>query len=465
MSVSRRLVSGLILATAADRRRDGPATARRSISARPRSRATSSCSGKRRASRGLSGVLIQDGSIVWERGLGFADVEARIPARPDTPYLIGDLTEAFTAVLVLQCYERRRIDLEPRNHQLRREVPNDRATVRQVLSHTSAPGTFKFEPARTRSSPAWSSHARQPFRKAIASSSSIVSRWRDRSPAAISPTWRGARGHARQSLFRSLPPRPREPGGPLQGRQEGIRPGRSSRPRASTPRPGWSRRFAIWPSSTSRSTTARFSATRRWRRPGRRVGARRRAQPTGLGWFVQSYRGVPLVWQYGVVANAYSGMIVLKIPSRRVTMILLANSDGLANSVPARGRGRDAVALRVGAAPNAAVIPPAEGIPRSRSSRHSSSSPFPPRARAEWQFTPFIGYTFKATSTIVDFDLDENRVATDETRLNFGGAVRLIGEVTIRRRGLLRPHPGLLRPQAAVQHRSSDGCSRAAPTR
>ena len=53
---------------------------------------------------------------------------------------------------------------------------------------------------------------------------------------------------------------------------------------------------------------------------------------------------------------------------------------------------------------------------------------FPPTARAEWQFTPFIGYTFKATSTFVDFDIDENRVATDQTRLNFGGAVRLIGE-------------------------------------
>lgn len=48
-------------------------------------------------------------------------------------------------------------------------------------------------------------------------------------------------------------------------------------------------------------------------------------------------------------------------------------------------------------------------------------------ARAEWQFTPFIGYTFKASTTIVDFDLDEDRVATDDTRVNFGGAIRLIG--------------------------------------
>lgn len=53
---------------------------------------------------------------------------------------------------------------------------------------------------------------------------------------------------------------------------------------------------------------------------------------------------------------------------------------------------------------------------------------FPDAAAAEWQFTPFIGYTFKATSTFVDFDLDEDREATDQTRLNFGGAVRLIGE-------------------------------------
>jgi len=52
----------------------------------------------------------------------------------------------------------------------------------------------------------------------------------------------------------------------------------------------------------------------------------------------------------------------------------------------------------------------------------------PRTAAAEWQFTPFIGYTFKATSTFVDFDLGEDREATDQTRLNFGGAVRLIGE-------------------------------------
>jgi hypothetical protein len=55
----------------------------------------------------------------------------------------------------------------------------------------------------------------------------------------------------------------------------------------------------------------------------------------------------------------------------------------------------------------------------------------PGPAHAEWQFTPFIGYTFRATSTFVDFDLREDRQATDETRINFGGSVRLIGDSPI----------------------------------
>src|SRR5262249_52757985 len=50
--------------------------------------------------------------------------------------------------------------------------------------------------------------------------------------------------------------------------------------------------------------------------------------PTGLGWFVQGYNGQPIVWQFGLIADAYSSLIV-KVPNRGLTFILLANSDGL----------------------------------------------------------------------------------------------------------------------------------------
>jgi CubicO group peptidase (beta-lactamase class C family) len=48
----------------------------------------------------------------------------------------------------------------------------------------------------------------------------------------------------------------------------------------------------------------------------------------GLGWFVQDYQGHRLVWHSGLWEGQYSALY-LKVPDRKVTMILLANSDGL----------------------------------------------------------------------------------------------------------------------------------------
>ena len=50
--------------------------------------------------------------------------------------------------------------------------------------------------------------------------------------------------------------------------------------------------------------------------------------PHGLGWFVQEYRGHKLVWHSGWWEDAYSALY-LKVPEKGVTIILLANSEGL----------------------------------------------------------------------------------------------------------------------------------------
>jgi CubicO group peptidase (beta-lactamase class C family) len=49
--------------------------------------------------------------------------------------------------------------------------------------------------------------------------------------------------------------------------------------------------------------------------------------PYGLGWFVQEYQGLKLIWHYGHAPRAYSSLI-LKVPEKEITLILLANSDG-----------------------------------------------------------------------------------------------------------------------------------------
>ena len=53
--------------------------------------------------------------------------------------------------------------------------------------------------------------------------------------------------------------------------------------------------------------------------------------PTGQGWFVQNSSGVRLVWTFGHLPDAASALIV-KMPSKRLTLVLLSNSGGLANT-------------------------------------------------------------------------------------------------------------------------------------
>ena len=57
------------------------------------------------------------------------------------------------------------------------------------------------------------------------------------------------------------------------------------------------------------------------------ISTRGKTLPYGLGWFVQEYKGIKMVWHYGHAPKAYSSLI-LKIPENELTMILLANSDG-----------------------------------------------------------------------------------------------------------------------------------------
>jgi CubicO group peptidase (beta-lactamase class C family) len=60
------------------------------------------------------------------------------------------------------------------------------------------------------------------------------------------------------------------------------------------------------------------------------VGAAGQPLPHGVGWFVQSYNGEPIVWQFGE-SNVSSSLIVTA-PRRGLTLILLANSAGLSQS-------------------------------------------------------------------------------------------------------------------------------------
>lgn len=49
--------------------------------------------------------------------------------------------------------------------------------------------------------------------------------------------------------------------------------------------------------------------------------------PYGLGWFTQDYKGTKLLWHYGYWTGNSS--LILKVPERNMTFIIMANSDNL----------------------------------------------------------------------------------------------------------------------------------------
>src|ERR1044072_7180443 len=52
--------------------------------------------------------------------------------------------------------------------------------------------------------------------------------------------------------------------------------------------------------------------------------------PHGLGWFVSDYSGVNLVWHFGHWGTGFSA-IYLKVPEKNLSLIMLANSEALAD--------------------------------------------------------------------------------------------------------------------------------------
>jgi len=93
---------------------------------------------------GLSIALVDDQQVVWQSGFGYADLEDRVPAAPETLYRAGSIAKLFTASAVMQLAEQKRIDIDrPLSEALpefsikSRFAHADAVTARNVMSHYS----------------------------------------------------------------------------------------------------------------------------------------------------------------------------------------------------------------------------------------------------------------------------------------------------------------------------------------
>ena len=100
-------------------------------------------------------AVVKDGALIKVEGYGLADVENRVPARPDTVFKIGSVSKQFIATGILLLVQDGRIAVDDKVSKHLDGTPAtwQAITLRHLLTHTSglvreAPGfdVYKVQP-------------------------------------------------------------------------------------------------------------------------------------------------------------------------------------------------------------------------------------------------------------------------------------------------------------------------------
>ncbi|KOS06498.1 hypothetical protein AM493_10970 [Flavobacterium akiainvivens] len=83
-------------------------------------------------------TIKEKGRTVFEKGYGFIDIQAQTRADGHSKYKIGQATELFTAAVVLQLVEEKKLKLDAKLSEYFPDVANaDVITIKQMLNHSS----------------------------------------------------------------------------------------------------------------------------------------------------------------------------------------------------------------------------------------------------------------------------------------------------------------------------------------
>jgi CubicO group peptidase (beta-lactamase class C family) len=281
----------------------------------------------------MSAVIVKDQNVLWARGFGFADLEKRIPATPDTVYYIASLTKTFATTALMQLVEQGKLDLDEPMSNYSDEFKDDKVKVKHVLSHTSGgiPGDrFSYDGARfalltsiieKKTGKSFRQVITEMFLDPLNMSDSVPSQ-DVLTAASKSPELFGKEklNRYKKTLARYAQPYR------LYGKEI-----------VHTTYPWGGISTAAGLLSTA-PDLAKFDVA-----IDRHVYLKKETQEQswtpfvsnsgrplvhGLGWFAQNYHGLKCIWHFGNDPDEFSGTY-LKLPEKGISLILLANSDTL----------------------------------------------------------------------------------------------------------------------------------------
>ena len=277
---------------------------------------------------GMSAVIVKDQSIAWSKGFGVANVTSNETITDSTVFHLASLTKPFAATVVLQLVDEGKVSLDDPVSKYGISLESEGAIlVRHLLSHTSegVPGTrYRYSGNRF-------GELDRIIAQADGRSTAEAIQARIIVPLGLTWTAPNPASQAFATAGRARPPFLRNLAGGYAWARGAYQP--TAYPAyfgASAGLTSTALDYATFSMALDRDAllkpatkTLAFTPTR---------DSNGRELPYGLGWFTTAYKGERIVWHYGYwTANS---SLIVKIPSRGLTYILLANTDGLSSPFP-----------------------------------------------------------------------------------------------------------------------------------
>jgi CubicO group peptidase (beta-lactamase class C family) len=282
--------------------------------------------------RGMSSVITRQDQLEWSRGFGQIDAAGRPPTET-TIYHLASLTKPFASTVLLQLVQEGKVSLEDPVSRYGIQIEKaDQVRVRHLMSHTSEgePGSrYSYNGQRYGLLDAV-------IRQASGKGFALALQERIILPLGLNHTAPNPQSPAFAASGKSRAEYEREMALGYSWTKTGFQP--TAYPDYFGSAAGLTASaldMASFSAAMDRDALISPELKAEAYRPT--VTLSGEILPYGLGWFTTRHRGDVVIWHYGLW-TAISALIV-KIPSKGLTLVVLANSDQLSAPYPL-GAGR-----------------------------------------------------------------------------------------------------------------------------
>jgi len=105
-------------------------------------------------------LVAENGRVIYKKGFGYANMDWKIPNKPDTKFRIGSITKQFVAMQIMQLVEEGKIKLDGKLIDYLpeyRKNTGEKITIHHLLTHTSGIPSYTGLPGF------WSDSTRNPY--------------------------------------------------------------------------------------------------------------------------------------------------------------------------------------------------------------------------------------------------------------------------------------------------------------